>query len=258
MSQGWIKLHRKIQESALYKNLNSKQRDVMLQLLMMANHKVNEWEWNGEIFKAHPGEFVTSIQSIKEHCASDVSVQSVRTALLKLEKWGFLTNKSTKDGRLISIINYSTYQSNGEETNNQSNEELTKHQQSSNKELTTNKNVKNDKKYINDRWKEISDDISKLWIKTFGKLPNLIEYEETQKLINEFGKEKVEKEFREAIINGAKSLRYVINALTNSNGVKTNAADNTRPKSLFQQRLEYKPNPEKYKSNLEYYKKRFG
>lgn len=261
MPQGWIKLHRKIQASNLYKSLNSKQRDVMIQLLIMANHKTNEWEWNGEIFKALPGEFVTSIQNIKEYCASDVSIQSVRTALLKLEKWGFLTNKSTKEGRLITICNYSNYQNTDNESNNQTNKELTKHQQSTNKALTTNnndKNVKNDKNINDGGIEQPIDEISKLWIKTFGKLPNLIEHEETQKLINQFGKDKTEKEFREAIINGAKSLRYIINSLTNTNGAKINDADNLRPKTTFQKRLEYKPDPEKYKSNLEYYKKRFG
>ena len=261
MSKGWIKLHRKIQESPLYKSLNSKQRDVMIQLLIMANHSQNEWEWNGHICKTNTGQFITSIQSIKEKCANDVSVQSVRTALLKLEKWHFLTNESTKDGRLITICNYSIYQSGEEETNNQTNKELTKHQQSSNKELTTNKNDKNVKneKNINDGWiAPANDEISLLWIKTFGKQPNLIEWEETKKLINEFGKEKVEKEFRDAIINGAKSLRYVINALKNTNGVKQNEANNSSPKTIFQQRIEYKPDPEKYQKNLEYYRKRFG
>lgn len=148
---GWIKLYRKTLKSDMYKSLNSKQRDVMMTLLMMVNHKEKEWEWNGQIFKTKPGQVVTSIAKIKENCASDVSLQSVRTALLKLEKWGFLTNESTKTGRLITIVNWGVYQDGEDQTNKENNKELTKHQQRTNKELTTNKNDKNDKNVKNDK-----------------------------------------------------------------------------------------------------------
>jgi len=143
--QGWIKLHRKIQGSQMFKSLNSKQRDVMINCLLMANHEDNEWEWNNEIYECKPGQFLTSLENIKNKCANDVKVQSVRTALLKLEKWGFLTNKSTKTGRLITICKWDSYQIIESNSNNQLNKELTKSQQSSNKELTTNKNEKNEK-----------------------------------------------------------------------------------------------------------------
>ncbi|MCK5615515.1 hypothetical protein KAR91_77340 [Candidatus Pacearchaeota archaeon] len=139
---GWIKLHRKIINSNLYKNLNSKQRDVMMQCLLLANHDDNEWEWQGSIHKCSPGQFITSLDSLAKRCANDVKVQSIRTALLKLEKWGFLTNKSTKTGRLISIVKWATYQIEEEDTNKGSNKEPTKSQQRVNKELTTNKNDK--------------------------------------------------------------------------------------------------------------------
>lgn len=157
---GWIKLHRKIIASNLYKNLNSKQRDVMMQCLLLANHKENEWEWQGVIHKCNPGQFITSLDSIAMQCANDVKIQSVRTALLKLEKWGFLTNKSTKTGRLISIVKWHIYQLEEGDSNN----DLTKSQQSTNKELTTNKNEENDK---NDKktppWENPDDDYPETW-----------------------------------------------------------------------------------------------
>ena len=141
--EGWIKLHRKIQGSNMYKNLNAKQRDVLMQCLLLANHQENDWEWQDEIFRCKPGQFITSLQNLSKKCAHDVKVQSVRTALLKLEKWHFLTNESTKTGRLITVMNWHRYQNQDEETNKETNKELTKLQQSSNKALTTNKNVKN-------------------------------------------------------------------------------------------------------------------
>ena len=125
----------------MYRALNSKQRDVMIQCLLLANHQGQEWEWNGEIYKCEPGQFITSLDSLKKVCGADVKTQSIRTALLKLEKWQFLTNQSTKTGRLITIINWDTYQGQEEKLTKNS----TKSQQSTNKELTTNKNVKNEK-----------------------------------------------------------------------------------------------------------------
>lgn len=140
---GWIKLHRKLTKSNMYKSLNSKQRDVMFACLLSANYYDNEWEFEGKIYKCEAGQFISSLDSISKLCANDVKVQSVRTALLKLEKWGFLTNKSTKTGRLITICNWDSYQSEEFYTNKDNNKASTKHQQSSNKELTTNKELKN-------------------------------------------------------------------------------------------------------------------
>ena len=109
---GFIKLHRKIQSSPMYQSLNSKQRDVMIQILLMANHTEQEWEWKGEVYKCQPGQFVTSLDSLKNVCAKDVSLRNIRTCISILERWQFLTNKSTKTGRLITIINWNTYQVN--------------------------------------------------------------------------------------------------------------------------------------------------
>lgn len=142
-SQGWIKLHRKLKESPLYKDCNSKQRDILINLLLMVNHKSNKWIFKGEEHEVKGGQVVTSLESIANMCAKDVSVQNVRTALLKFEKHGFLTNKSTNKNRLITIVNWELYQSEEEK-------QQTK-QQASNKQLTTNKNVKNEKNEIYSR-----------------------------------------------------------------------------------------------------------
>jgi hypothetical protein len=96
---------------------------------MMANFKEKQWEWKGEKYKAKPGQFVTSLENIAKECGKGVSVQNVRTALTRFEKLEFLTNESTKTGRLITIANWEVYQS--VEENQQSD------QQSPNKDLTT-------------------------------------------------------------------------------------------------------------------------
>lgn len=145
--QGWIKLHRKILNSPLYQQLNSKQRDVMITLLLLASHETNEWEFGGQIYKVEPGQLVTSLESLKRYCASDVSIQNIRTTLLKLERHNFLTNKSTNRNRLITIVNWANYQSVDEELTSK----LNSNQQTTNKQLTTIKK---------ERRKEVNNNIS--------------------------------------------------------------------------------------------------
>lgn len=156
MNKGWIKLHRKLLNSDMYRSLNSKQRDVMLICLLLANHKGKEWVWKGKLYKCESGQFITSLEELVKLTARDVTSQNVRTCLLKLETWRFLTNKSTNKNRLITICNWSTYQDDEKETNKQ----LTSNQQTTNKQLTnkltTNKNVKNIKNEKNEKNEDYS------------------------------------------------------------------------------------------------------
>jgi hypothetical protein len=143
--QGWVKLHRCLAEKAIWKCSTPEQKTIFVTLLLMANHKENEWLWQGKEFKAEPGQFVTSIDSIKEAAGKGISTQNVRSALGKFQKLEFLTNVSTKTGRLITILNWEKYQVADDEGNKDTNKEVTKSQQTGNKEVTPNKNDKNDK-----------------------------------------------------------------------------------------------------------------
>jgi len=88
MHRGYIKVWRKLLTSKTYKPLKASQRDVLLACLLMANHAENTWEWKGHIINLKPGQFVTSLDSIKSVCAPDTSIRNIRTALKKLEKYG--------------------------------------------------------------------------------------------------------------------------------------------------------------------------
>lgn len=118
---------------------------VLFAVLMLANHEKNEWEWKGEKYSCEPGQLITSLESLRKACGVGVTTQNIRSALVRFEKLGFLTNESTKTGRLITIVNWAKYQGDSFVTNIAPNKEVTKSQQSTNKEVTTNKNVKNDK-----------------------------------------------------------------------------------------------------------------
>jgi len=117
---------------------------------MLANHDQSEWEWMGTKFKVNSGQFITSLESIKSYCGKGVTIQNIRSALARFEKLEFLTNKSTKTGRIITICNWDSYQITKEEHNIEANKEVTKTQQRGNKEVTSNKNDKKEKKDKNE------------------------------------------------------------------------------------------------------------
>ena len=112
----------------------------------MVNHHEAEWEWEGGKFKVFPGQTVTSIEKIAAKAGKGISTQNVRSALKRFEKFEFLTNKSTKTGRLITVLNWGLYQDTEKKPNKVPNKEVTKTQQRGNKEVTTNNNDNNDKK----------------------------------------------------------------------------------------------------------------
>ena len=140
---GWIKLHRETLEKAIWKCSTAEQKVIFITILMLANHKENQWIWKGRKFCCLPGQFITSLNTLSFY--SGCTNQNIRTSLVKFEKLDFLTNETTKDGRLITIKNWDKYQSCEIEDNKQPNKEVTNNQQRGNKEVTTNKNNKKEK-----------------------------------------------------------------------------------------------------------------
>lgn len=138
MSTGWIKLHRELTEKPIWESSTPEQKVILVTLLIMANHKGKDWEFKGEKYSAKPGQFVTSLVSIAKKAGTGISIQNVRTAITRLEKYEFLTCESTNKNRLITIINWEFYQ----REDNDLTSKLTGDQQAVNKQLTTNKNVR--------------------------------------------------------------------------------------------------------------------
>jgi hypothetical protein len=126
--RGFIK---SVPMTPMFKAMNASQRDVFWALVHIADRdrNIKQWEWQGEVIMCKPGQFVTSLRDIKKLCAKDTTPQNIRTALKKLETWSFLTNESTKLGRLITITNPTDYQPDEKKLT----KKLTKHQQSTNK-----------------------------------------------------------------------------------------------------------------------------
>lgn len=148
MSDGWVKVYRELLNKPIWQESTPEQKIVLITLLLMVNHEPKEWEWKGEKYVVQPGQCITSLESIALKAGRGISIQNVRTALKRFEKYGFLTNDSTNKNRIITIVNWDLYQVVKDEPNRQSNKRLTGNQQAINKQLTTNKNDKNDKEKI--------------------------------------------------------------------------------------------------------------
>lgn len=153
---GWFKVHRELMDKAIWKCSTPEQKVILITLLKMVNFIENEWLWEGDKYKVEPGQMITSLESIMKESGKGISIQKIRTSLKKFEKYEFLTNESTKTGRLITIVNWGLYQSTDDELTKQ----LTVNQQSTNKELTTIKESKNEKN-INTSFSEENININK-------------------------------------------------------------------------------------------------
>lgn len=151
MHRGYIKAWRAMADHPIWRHGTPEQGKIVMSLLWLASHKEKAWVWKGQKFTVRPGQMITSLESIAEKAGAGVTIQNVRTALAKFKKLEFLTDESTKQGRLITIINWSLYQSDEHIPNNQSNRQLTDDQQTANRQPNTYQEDKNVKELKNDK-----------------------------------------------------------------------------------------------------------
>jgi len=142
---GWVKLHRKLLNSDMYKSLNSTHRDVMVQCLLLASHKRTVWSYKGDLHACSPGQFKTSLETLRSRCAKKTTIKQVRGALDKLGTWGFLASERASTGRIITILNWTTYQ------NGYTSEGQTKGHAKGQSEGKARATIKNDKNVKNDK-----------------------------------------------------------------------------------------------------------
>lgn len=140
-NKGWIALHRKLLDKAIWTESTPEQKVILITLLLMANHAEKEWEWQGQKYVAKPGQFVTSLSKIAEKAGPGISIKNVRTALARFEKYEFLANQSTKRNRLITINNWAFYQDKDYHGGKETGKEVAKTWQRDGKDLATNNNV---------------------------------------------------------------------------------------------------------------------
>lgn len=180
---GYIKLHRKMLDWGWYQNQNVK--DLFIHLLLIANFKESQFE----DMTVYPGQIITSINSLSK--ATGLSQKSVRNALGKLEKVGVLGKQSTNRFTLITIENWTSYQSEEfEEDKRGANEGQTKGKQRANegqhhKNAKNAKNEKNNPPIVPPRRGQ-SDNVKAGTAKATNKAKKEITVEELENLTQDF------------------------------------------------------------------------
>jgi len=151
MNRGYVNLYRKLLADGWLKD--HKTMILLLYCLMRASHKPRKTIIGTEQVELEAGQLVTGRDQVLHY--TGLSEQNYRTCLKRLKSRGTITTKATNRYTIITVVNWSTYQNNpdnaNEQNNEQTNEQLTSSQRTGNEQVTTNKNYKN---YKNRKKKE--------------------------------------------------------------------------------------------------------
>jgi predicted transcriptional regulator len=128
MERGYVKLWRKSLDSSIF--TNPKIWFFWTYCLMKATHKKYKPTEGFQQIELEPGQFIFGRKKASEE--TGLSEQNIRTCLKFLEKSKNLTIKPTNKFSIISITNWDTYQPKENESNQQSNQQVTNNQPTSN------------------------------------------------------------------------------------------------------------------------------
>lgn len=107
--QGWVKLHRKIEDDELWTDKEPfDKRSAWIDLIMMANHEDRTILVNGNPVVIGEGQRWTSVRTLAARW--HWSEGRVRRYLKLLEKLKKVTQEKSKNGTLLTIEKYSFYQ----------------------------------------------------------------------------------------------------------------------------------------------------
>jgi hypothetical protein len=138
MNNGWIKLHRQVNENAFCRN-NLEHLGFWVLLLTKANHEQNDFYVGYQKVACLPGQFITGRRKLA--LEANVTEMKVERWLSVLESAQQIEQQKNTKFRLITIVNWKSYQSNEQENAQQMNNKRTTSEQ----QVNTNKNENNDK-----------------------------------------------------------------------------------------------------------------
>lgn len=150
MSEGWIKLHRQIQNCLLWEDKPFDKCRAWIDLLLLANHENKKIMFNGYPVEITRGQYLTSIRKLSERWGW--SYDKVFRFLSMLENEEMVIKDSNNNRTLLTIINYEIYQSDRTPTSElaehspNTHRTLISEQTSDKQECKELKNDKNDKK----------------------------------------------------------------------------------------------------------------
>ena len=146
--QGYIKLHRQIQECLFWEDKPFNMAAAWVDLLLLANHEDKETIFDKKPILVKRGQRITSVRILAERWGwgNEKTLKFLRI----LEEQHMITRETNNRRTLITIVNYDIYQSNNDDNRTQAeqlpNSSRTLAEQSS----STNKNDKNDNNDNND------------------------------------------------------------------------------------------------------------
>ncbi|WP_291135355.1 GntR family transcriptional regulator [Flavobacterium sp. UBA7663] len=126
---GFVKLSKQVLEWQWYSDPNVAR--LYFHILLKANFKENNWRG----IEIKIGEFVTSIDKL--HVELNISIQTIRTALKKLERTGYIERRPTNQFTLIKLLDSDVFTKEFFISNKQVNNPKTIHKHSSNNQKTT-------------------------------------------------------------------------------------------------------------------------
>ena len=123
--QGWIKIHRQLQDKA-YINKPA-YVSLWVNLLLLANHKEREVMWNGQIKTIGRGQFITGRKELSK--LTGIPETTIERILKVFESGHQIEQQKTTKYRLITILNWDKHQgvdnkrtTNGQQTDTNKNE----------------------------------------------------------------------------------------------------------------------------------------
>ena len=108
MKQGWISVHRQLQDHWLWEDKPFSKGLAWIDILMLANHADNKFLLGNELVEVKAGSFITSELKLAERWGW--SKTKVRAFLALLQKDSMIQKKSDRKKTTIIVENYSFFQ----------------------------------------------------------------------------------------------------------------------------------------------------
>lgn len=112
---GFFKIHRALFSKPIWRDSTIEQQVILITLLGLANWQPSEYVFEGEVTKLRPGEFVASVEDIRQQIdKSEITTKKIRLALERFKKLGFLVvrrvSRKAIAKSVVSITNWQLYQ----------------------------------------------------------------------------------------------------------------------------------------------------
>lgn len=117
MSNGWVKIHRELQNHWVWEDKPFSRGQAWVDLIMMATYKDKKMMLDGKLVEISCGNIVTSIRKLCSRWGW--SNTKVRRFLKMLEDDGMIVQKSDTKKTLITLVNYGFYQDSEKEKTTQ-------------------------------------------------------------------------------------------------------------------------------------------